>query len=154
MRSFAFSSIQDQRAELEREAEEGRDRLSCYLPACLSACLPFPPSSRATQFQSGADRCSPNLTDRQQDRQRDARAPLLSKPALLSSSPPPSSRIWLGFFLVCFCHSLGVFLVWVYFWYPLTKVWRLLPSLKCVPPFAPPSTHMQRGHSPFSGGSE
>lgn len=25
----------------------------------------------------------------------------------LSSSPPPSSHIWYGFFLVCFCHSLG-----------------------------------------------
>merc|ERR1712035_205230 len=83
--------------------------------ARLSICLSIRPSIHATQFQSGANAAALKLKDRQTDRQTDATC-------TLSSSPPPSSHIWLGFFLVCFCHSLGFFgLVWVYFWYPLKK---------------------------------
>lgn len=32
-----------------------------------------------------------------------------------STSPPPSSHIWLAFFLVCFCHSLGCVCLFVFF---------------------------------------
>lgn len=91
MRSFAFSSIQDQRAGLEREAEEGRN---CVSFTCLSACL-----SSLHPCYTVSERETLKLADRQTDT------------STLSSSPPPSSHIWLGFLF-----GLS-FLGLCFFWY-------------------------------------
>lgn len=91
MRSFAFSSIQDQRAELERS--RGGEVFPVLL--CLSISLSIHPSMlHSPKAKRQTERCSgfPSFNT-----------------CTLSSSPPLSSHIWLGFFLVCFCHSLWVF---------------------------------------------
>lgn len=75
----------------------------------------YHPSIRTTVSESGGQCCSPKAK-----RQTQRCFPSFSA-CTLSSSPPPSSHIWFGFFLVCFCHSLCFFLVWVYFWYSLIK---------------------------------
>lgn len=147
MRSFAFSSIQDQRAELERVRGRGGEEFVCLSSARLSICLSIYLCAYATQFSEWDECCTPKA-NRQTDRRKGAR-PFFNTCTLSSSSPPPSSHIWLGFFLVCFCHSLGClvfFLVWVYFWYPLTK------SVTPAPPHYSVSLHCLSQHTPFSLG--
>lgn len=114
MRSFAFSSIQDQRAELERVRGRGGEELSFFCPPVY---LPVYLSLQPCYKVSKLGVCRSPKANRQTDGFTYFNA------CTLFSSPPPSSHSWLGFFLVCFCHSLGCvfFLVWVYFWYPLTK---------------------------------
>lgn len=85
-----------------RKRRGGASRLSsAHLSVCLSVYL----SADATQFQSGANAAALKRTDGQTDRGMKGRLSAPPPP----SPPPPSSHIWLGFFLVCFCHSLGCF---------------------------------------------
>lgn len=95
----------------EREAEEGRNCLSfspdssVYLPVCLPVCPSLHPCYTVSEW---GECCSPKA-NRQTDRCFAAFQHLRLVLLLLSSLPP----FGLGFFLVCFCHSLGcVFFFW------------------------------------------
>lgn len=100
MRSFAFSSIQDQRAELERGGRGGEE------PSVA-------PLSRLHPCYTVSDRLALQPWRLQTDTQR-CFVCFISC-TVSSSRPPPSSHIWFGFFLVCFCHSLGFGFVWFLF---------------------------------------
>lgn len=95
-----------ERAELERERGRGGEELSVLFSAHLSICLSVHPcytvSERGECLQ----------TERQTDGQTDREG------HVLSSSPPPSSHIWLRVLFGLLRSFLG-FLVCVYFWYPL-----------------------------------
>lgn len=100
MRSFAFSSIQDQRAELERGGRGGEE------PSVA-------PLSRLHPCYTVSDRLALQPWRLQTDTQR-CFVCFISC-TVSSSRPPPSSHIWFGFFLVCFCRSLGFGFVWFLF---------------------------------------
>lgn len=134
VRSFAFSSIQDQRAELEPERNRGGEELACRL-------LSIPPSTLHSSREGGGQCCSPKAKRRTE--RCDSFPSFDTCPFVLlpSSLQPRLVRVLFGLLL-----SFLVVFGFVFFWFAFIfgillqkKVWRLLPSLKRVLPSACPS---------------
>lgn len=141
MRSFAFSSIQDQRAELETERGRGGEKLSVLLLTWLSACLIYSLHTCYTVSEWGKY-CSPKA-----NRQTDTQTSLLSTSALWPPPLLPPATFGLGSFwfasvipwVVCF-FGLDLFLVSSY-----KKSVTPAPRTTVCPTFACPSAPFSLG---------
>lgn len=153
MRSFAFRSIQDQRAEAGAGGGNGGGEES-------GLSLALHPSVHATQFhrEGGRAKCCGPKAKKTDGGMRRPPSPSLLQP-----------RFGSGFFLVCFCRWRGMSCVCVcvcvggllvagvFFGLRLflvssykrkkekKQVWRLLPSLQCVLPWPVPVQPIHQG---------